>query len=169
MGCSNEIKIFDVKFNEAGIPALTKLHSIKPALGVNTTGLSFDRAGNIYAVSYSDKRLGVWALPKADNNFTTPAPSAQKIMVVTSDIKEIKDPSKLVNIYPNPAVDYINIESKGVEIESYNLYNLKGQLIANELIINNRTKLSTGMLQPGVYVLKVKTAAGIAVKRIIKK
>jgi hypothetical protein len=169
MGCSNELKIFDVRFNEAGIPALTKLHSIKPALGVNTTGLSFDRAGNIYAVSYSDKRLGVWALPKANNSFTTPAPSAQKIMVVISDIKEITDPSELVNVYPNPAVDYINIESKGIEIESYTLYNLKGQLLFNELIINNRTKLSTGMLQPGVYVLKIKTAAGIAVKRIIKK
>ncbi len=169
MGCSNEVKIFDVKFSESGIPTLAKLHSIKPALGANTTGLSFDRAGNVYAVSYSDKRLGVWALPKADNSFTTPAPLAHKILVVISDIEEITDPGELVNVYPNPTVDFINIESKGVEIESYNLYNLKGQLIANELITNNRSQLSTGNLQPGVYILKVKTTAGIAVKRIIKK
>jgi len=169
MGCSNEVKIFDVKFNESGVPSLTKLHSIKPALGVNTAGLSFDRAGNVYAVSFSDKRLGVWALPKADNSFTTPAPSSQKVTVVISNINEIIDPSELVEVFPNPAVNHIKIQSKGVEIESYQLYNLKGQIIANEQVTNNHIQISLNELQSGVYILKVKTAAGMAVKRIIKK
>jgi hypothetical protein len=62
MGCANEIKIFSVAYNTAGVPVLTRLHSIKPALGASTAGLSFDRAGNVYAVSFSDKRMGVWAI-----------------------------------------------------------------------------------------------------------
>ena len=84
-------------------------------------------------------------------------------------MNEIKDVSKLVSAYPNPITDILNIDAKGVVAESYSLYDLKGQLVAADVIVENKTQLSTGNLQTGVYVLKVKTAAGIVVKRIIKK
>jgi len=169
MGGNNELKIFDVTYSVTGIPALTKIHSIKPALGASIGGVSFDRAGNVYAVSESDKRLGIWALPKADNRFTTLAPINQKINIVIDGLSEIKDVSKLVSAYPNPVTDILNIETKGVVAESYSLYDLKGQLVAADVIVENKTQLSTDNLQTGVYILKVKTVAGIAVKRVIKK
>lgn len=98
------LKFFEVTFTEAGIPALKRLHSIKPALGLYTTGVSFDRAGNVYAVSYSDKRLGVWALPKAENRFTTPAKSDQ-ILVITTGINKPEINLDVIKVYPNPATD----------------------------------------------------------------
>lgn len=168
MGCDNELKIFEVTFTEAGIPALKRLHSIKPALGLYTTGVSFDRAGNVYAVSYSDKRLGVWALPKAENRFTTPAKSDQ-ILVITTGINKPEINLDVIKVYPNPATDEITIESSGKELQSVQVYDLKGQLIIAEIPSQVSYSVSVGHLQPGVYILKAKTESGIESIRLIKK
>ena len=155
-------------YNASGVPVLTKLHSIKPALGASTAGLSFDRAGNVYAVSFSDKRMGVWALPKADQQFTTPAPSSQKIKIVISAVEQAPLASDLVLVYPNPTVDKIYVESKDAEVESYGLFALKGQLIASDIVNANKIQISLRNFESGVYVLKVKTSVGTSVRRIIK-
>ena len=147
---------------------LTRLHSIKPGLGANTGGVSFDRAGNVYAVSDSDKRLGIWALPKVNNSFTTLAPSNMKIGIVFDKLEEIKDLADIVNIYPNPAGEFINIESKGISIEMLNLYDLNGQLLLNKQIAESKTQLTLTNLNPGIYILKIKTKSGTAIKRIVK-
>ena len=168
MGCNNELKIFDVTYTVSGAPMLTRLHSIKPGLGANTGGVSFDRAGNVYAVSDSDKRLGIWALPKVNNSFTTLAPSNMKIGIVFDKLEEIKDLADIVNIYPNPAGEFINIESKGISIEMLNLYDLNGQLLLNKQIAESKTQLTLTNLNPGIYILKIKTKSGTAIKRIVK-
>ena len=50
--------------------------------------------------------------------------------------------SKL-NIYPNPAKDYITVESKSVRISSVAMCNLLGvQVISEKALVNNRLNLS---------------------------
>lgn len=168
MGCDNELKIFQVSFSEAGIPALTRLHSIKPALGLYTTSVSFDRAGNVYAVSYSDKRLAVWALPKAENQFTTPAQTDQ-LLVITTGINEPEINRNIIKVYPNPATDLITIESAGKELQSVHIYDLKGQMLIKQMPAQAGQSISIGHLQPGVYILKAKTESGTESFRLIKK
>ena len=68
----------------------------------------------------------------------------------------------------NPTVDRIVVESKEVEVESYGLFDLKGQLIASDIVNTNKIQISLRNFQSGVYVLKVKTSAGTSVRRIIK-
>ena len=169
MGWNNELKIFDVTYSATGVPTLTRLHSIKPGLGANTGGVSFDRAGNVYAVSDSDKRLGIWALPKVENRFTTLAPSNQKINLVIDGLSEIKDVSNLVSVYPNPANDVLNIETKAVLLKSISIYDINGQLISNKTITENRAQVLLDDINPGLYIVKIGTAAGTVVKRIVKK
>lgn len=169
MGCKDEVKIFAISFSEQGVASLIFLHSIKPAMGTNTAGLALDRAGNLYVISNTSERLGVWSLPKADNSFTTPAPSNQKITILINATDEVTEPGKLIRVYPNPAVDMLVIESKGVDVESYSVFDLKGQLIVSDIMTDNRTQFSVGDLQSGIYMLKLKTSAGVVVKRIIKK
>jgi len=169
MGCQDEVKVFDLSYSEAGIPTLTRIHSIKPAMGSNTPGISFDRAGNVYVISNSSERLGVWALPKANNQFTTPAPAGQKITIIHTIVDEITNPAELVRVYPNPATDHVIVECAGTVMEMVMLYDLKGRLINSENVQNNHIELSVSDLQSGVYILKVKTAAGTAVKRIMKQ
>ncbi len=172
MGCNNEIKVFDVIFSEAGIPSLTRIHSIKPGLGANSCGLAFDRAGNVYLISNSNERLGVWALPKPDNSFTTPAPESQKLIVGLTDLDQLKNPENDITVYPNPVTDRLTIESKDATIEMYSLYNMNGQLIQSEDLKNRagtQYEIYFNQLPAGVYILKIKTNEGLVSKRVIRK
>lgn len=169
MGCQDEVKIFDITYSEAGVPTLTRIHSIKPAMGANSAGLSMDRAGNVYVISNTSERLGVWALPKLDNQFTTPAPANQQIVISHTGLNQVNDPAQMVRTYPNPAVDRVTIECSGTTMETYGLYDMNGRLVQMENATSNRAELSVSGLQPGMYILKVKTDAGLAVKRIMKQ
>ena len=169
MGCQDEVKVFAITYSATGVPTLTRLHSIKPAMGSNTPGISIDRAGNLYVISNTSERLGVWALPKVDNMFVTPAPSSQKITISHTALNEVKDPSSLVSVFPNPAIDQVVVDCRGTNMEKVTLYDMKGRMIYSETTTLNRIQVSVSNLQSGVYILKVKTADGMAVKRIMKQ
>lgn len=169
MGCQDEVKIFDVTFSDSGIPTLTRLHSIKPAMGANTAGISIDRAGNVYVISNSSERLGVWALPKVDNQFTTPAPASQHIVVSHTGLDRVIDPAQAISTYPNPAVDKVTVECSGTTMETVAFYDMNGRMVQSENVTSNKIEVSVSGMQPGIYILKVKTAAGMAIKRIMKQ
>lgn len=169
MGCQDEIKVFAISYDANGVPTLTRLHSIKPAMGANTAGIAFDRAGNVYVISNSSERLGVWALPKADNQFTTVAPASQNLVVVHTDVENVKDLSSLIQVYPNPAVDNVRINSMGTNLQQISVYDLKGRNVMTENVNSNEINLSVSDLSSGIYILKVKTNEGTAVKRLMKK
>ena len=127
MGCKNEIKILDVVYNENGVPAMTKFYSIQPALGTNTNSLAFDAAGNVYAVSNSGERLGAWALPKAENTFTTPAPTLQGFEITGSFVAIEENLVPQVNVYPNPTQGMIRVE--GSAMRSIALFDMSGRML----------------------------------------
>jgi N-acetylmuramoyl-L-alanine amidase len=169
MGCRDEVKIFAVSYTEAGVPVLARLHSIKPAMGVNTAGLSFDRAGNVYVISNSSERLGVWALPKVNNQFVTPAPSSQAITVMHTGVTPVENSANAIRVYPNPAKDYVVIESMNSDIQRIELFDLKGRLLTSEEVSGNKIELSVSSLHSGTYIVKIKTTLGVSVKRLMKR
>lgn len=69
-----------------------------------------------------------------------------------------------VKVYPNPAYDYLNIESV-YDIESVKLYNFTGQLMRSQNTITRELKLNIGDLQRGVYMLQINTSG----KKVITK
>ncbi|MBR5085942.1 MAG: hypothetical protein IKX31_02910 [Muribaculaceae bacterium] len=82
----NDIKVFNVTFDDAGVPSLTLDYDINPSLGQNCYSIAVDAAHNMYcaldrANSSSTGNVGVFALPVAENVCETPAPSARKIFV----------------------------------------------------------------------------------------
>jgi len=77
--------------------------------------------------------------------------------------------SEMISVTPNPAIDNIIVKSNGFEMEKVTLYDLNGRLILSEMPNNNQINVSISTFQPGVYILKVKTTFGTAVKRIIKQ
>ena len=70
-----------------GVPTLTKLHEIATPLnatgvpGANVDGVAFDVANNFYMVCATRETMQVFPMPKTDNSFVTPAPSASKIYI----------------------------------------------------------------------------------------
>ena len=71
------------------------------------------------------------------------------------------------NIYPNPAVDRVVIETEAT-IEAVTIYTLTGVMVYSEVDFNNNT-INVSDFASGVYVMKVRTENGEVVKRFIKK
>lgn len=83
---------------------------------------------------------------------------------VTASAKDVLA-SKL-NIYPNPAQDYIQIDSKDVQISSVQMYSLIGQeVISGKSLVNDRLDISS--LNRGVYLLRINSESGSLTKKII--
>jgi len=170
MGCTNEVKVFEVTFNTSGVPSLKLMHSIKPAMGTNTVGIAYDLAGNLYVISNSSERLGVWAMPKAVNSFITNSPSEYAISIMFTSVQQPKvNLDESVRVYPNPVRDELRIESSAVEMQKVELFDLNGRLVLTEVINSGIASLQVGVLQSGTYIVRVVTEEGIVSKRIVKK
>ena len=75
-------------------------------------------------------------------------------------VDKIKNtPIKQVQVFPNPAKDYVNIEL--IETPSSNTffeaYNIKGELTAKCLFTSNSLVISTTQWAEGVYTYKITT------------
>ncbi|MCS7004878.1 MAG: choice-of-anchor I family protein [Cytophagales bacterium] len=73
--------------------------------------------------------------------------------------------SFVIEIYPNPVVDLLNISAEeGVAF----LFNLQGQLVWSGKV-NKNTVVSLANLASGVYVLQISTPAGTEIRKIVKQ
>lgn len=71
-----------------------------------------------------------------------------------------------VSVYPNPVSDLLSIETR-YALEKIEIYNITGrQVYAN---LQPGFQVSTADMSPGIYFLKIETAAGTDVKKIIKE
>jgi photosystem II stability/assembly factor-like uncharacterized protein len=60
-----------------------------------------------------------------------------------------------VSIYPNPSNDFFTIQNKGNEKFHYTIYALDGKVLDSNEIKQGEQKQLTGIVMPGVYVIKV--------------
>jgi hypothetical protein len=80
----------------------------------------------------------------------------------------------LIQAYPNPAIDYVTIKIEGLTKApaGAGLYDLEGkkliELAGEELMNSTELTFSMSQLSQGMYILKVETEDGIAVKKINK-
>lgn len=83
------------------------------------------------------------------------------------------DNSNFVNIYPNPATNYINIALNDKNISSVNVMNLIGKKIAKFAVDANRSPINVPLdnVSTGVYLLQFADAKGkvIGVKKVTKQ
>ncbi len=84
---------------------------------------------------------------------------------------EIINETETFRVYPNPATNYLTIESKNdMMLISIGVYNLSGAEIINEEISTSRQhKLNIQNLLPGIYILKINCSKGIYIKKIVKQ
>ncbi|PLX07456.1 MAG: hypothetical protein C0596_11010 [Marinilabiliales bacterium] len=78
-----------------------------------------------------------------------------------SEINRVK-PGKNLVLYPNPVIDYLNIQQDN--FISAEIYNLQGKL----LIESNSSKIDVSELASGVYLLTISTKNGVITKKIVK-
>jgi hypothetical protein len=167
VGSNRLVRIFEIAYNESGVPTLTERTDLALSLNANNIeDVAFDVAGNVYAVSASTELFYAYGVPKAGGNvFTTPAPSAQKITATGSGIQ--KPSLYSVRIANNG--NQISILTDGLKIKSYKLYNIAGGLVASGFDKTSGAIIPTDRLATGVYQIQIVTNEGTVVKRFVKK
>jgi len=84
---------------------------------------------------------------------------------LTVDVKMVETRSKVsLDLYPNPATDYVMVELSNENIERVELYSLTGQLLRSEVVSGRRVEFSVGDLPSGVYSVLVNGRYG---KRVV--
>jgi hypothetical protein len=72
-----------------------------------------------------------------------------------------------IQVYPNPASDYITIESGDFNLKDVLIYNRLGQVVFSRKITNqNRIHIKIENLPHGIYFAKIHTDKGILTKKI---
>jgi len=120
--------------------------------------------GNIITFTQSGE-IRVTATQGGDQNYNA-APSMSQIFDVmqTTGIDDIDD--NKINIYPNPASDFIIVDFPDYSNKEFSLYNNTGQLLHKEMA-NKQIKLNLNNLCAGIYIIKIKTEEQIISRKII--
>jgi hypothetical protein len=85
-------------------------------------------------------------------------------------IDESKNENFLLNVYPNPAKNKIEIETKVIsERGILSVINFTGQEILSQVIQGFKTEVQISNLPPGVYFVKLKTDGGIYNGEFVKE
>ncbi len=89
-------------------------------------------------------------------------------MTITDEVKSIND--EIILIYPNPAGDYIIIETCFYPLVSVQLFNINSEIIfENDLSSSYTQKINTSTLAPGTYFIKVILRDDIITEKIMNK
>ncbi len=74
----------------------------------------------------------------------------------TLKINSIKP--EIINIYPNPATDYIHISFENMLFISYSIIDIKGEMLISNKHHDLSENINVSMLNPGIYIIKINVA-----------
>ncbi len=84
----------------------------------------------------------------------------------TASVNEVSE--NLVNVYPNPAKDFISIESDAA-FTAYEIRSITGQLLAKSTLKEGQRTISLESFSTGMYILNLIGDSGTISKKIIKE
>ena len=112
--------------------------------------------------------------PETEYCFTVTAVNADGVesehseeVCATTKSEGIAENTATFNIYPNPVVDRLVIETEAT-VEEVTIYTVTGVMIYSEVDFDNN-EINVSDFANGVYIMKVRTENGEAVQRFIKK
>jgi len=73
-----------------------------------------------------------------------------------------------IKVYPNPAVDYINIESPA-KVKSVAIYDASGKSVSTYELNTSKSQINLSKLNPGVYMVKINLDNEVRTVKVIKK
>lgn len=88
---------------------------------------------------------------------------------LNTGVNEIAASDINLEVYPNPATDFVSVTVEGETIDYIELYSMKGQRIAVEQVNKDRYVLQRGDLESGMYVLNLWLDGKRATSKVIFK
>jgi len=86
----------------------------------------------------------------------------------STNINDINLSKTLIQIFPNPATDYLQIKSEKT-ISKLEIYSMQGQILRTFELRSKTDKLSLAALPFGQYILKVQDGLGYHIVRFTKR
>ena len=95
---------------------------------------------------------------------------SDSLKIVITDLPTEQDPTNdLVNIYPNPANDFINITNQNDDTNTYyEISSLQGQIQLKGFLNNFNNRISVQSLKSDIYILKTWNSTKTSVIRFCK-
>jgi hypothetical protein len=73
-----------------------------------------------------------------------------------------------ITVFPNPVVNGVcSVKCDQSMVQEIGMFNQMGELIWQKPVSGNLVTFETGALVAGVYTLKIKTVAGVGIRKII--
>ncbi len=89
---------------------------------------------------------------------------------LTDGIEEHVFQKASLNFYPNPANNFITIETKLTSQKTFvSIYNISGPKISEQQITNPKTQIDISNLPTGVYVIKLQNEKMVEVGKLVKE
>lgn len=85
----------------------------------------------------------------------TSGPATRYITQQEQRLPENTTENKTLDIYPNPADQFIVVYNYSTGNRMASLFDLNGRLVKQQLLTQSAARINTGNLPPGMYVLKV--------------
>lgn len=73
----------------------------------------------------------------------------------------------VVNVYPNPAINYFNIKTTNTEVVEYTVVNTNGEEVLKQQLSGSENRVDVSSLPTGSYLVKVKNAAGLTTTNLV--
>lgn len=102
--------------------------------------------------------------PECESEFALTAEGDDFIRITNVSVEE--NQLAHVKLYPNPTSGQLSIE--GVEMASVSVYDLVGQCVMQTTAADGHAVLDMSQLQNGIYLIKVSTANGSVMQRVVK-
>lgn len=121
-------------------------------LNTSTIKKMFELNGNLYIAGTID-------VQNTNNNFCCIA-RVDGITMATTGIENQTSVSSEMRVYPNPAVNFLNVDFGNAQISgnvSFELFNQSGKMVSSEKINSNDSKISiiTSSYPTGVYTYRI--------------
>jgi len=129
---------------------------------ITTTGGNISGSGG--SVSYTVGQILYNTISGTNGTVAQGVQQPYEISVVTG-IENTKDILLEIEVYPNPAKDYLKLKTGNYDIVnlSFQLYDIKGNLLLRNRVDGNETNILMNHFIPSTYFLKV-----IDKKKVIK-
>lgn len=102
--------------------------------------------------------------------FSSDIENSEVAVPITLDITEVgvNEHNMIeVSVYPNPATDYVQINS--AQIERVEVYNMMGQRVFDQFYGDTHVTIPTSGMAPGTYAVTVYTTDGKVTKQVVIK